>query len=207
MGEVTCGRSGCNNNSEATLDGHRLCRNHFYDIAAKRLEECRVRLPRIEPAGADHTPTLKFLSELIGQTTTLVTSAKFLAPWQRDEFLELSLSAAELYKRVQRDVRIRRNMPILVYRETDSTRRQELTNTVDVSKRGACIATTWLWQTGEKIWIEKPGNQLRTLAMVVWVKKGEPCQFLIGLDILDCKDFWGLESASSKNRASLQRSR
>jgi hypothetical protein len=62
-------------------------------------------------------------------------------------------------------------MPILVYRETDSTRVQELTNTVDVSKQGACIATNWLWEIGEKIWIEKPGNQLRTLARVAWLKK------------------------------------
>jgi hypothetical protein len=63
-------------------------------------------------------------------------------------------------------------MPILVYHEADSTGRQELTNTVDVSKRGACFATSWLWETGEKIWIEKPGSQRRTLARVAWVKIG-----------------------------------
>jgi PilZ domain-containing protein len=200
MGEVACGWSGCSSNPEATLDGSRLCRNHFYDTAVKRLEEYRARLRRIEPAGTDRTATLKFLSELISQTTTLVASAKSLGAGQRDQFLELSLSAAELYKRVQRNARIRRNMPILVSHETDSTGRQELTNTVDVSKRGACIATSWLWETGEKLWIEKPGNQLRTLARVAWVKKGEPSQYLMGLDILDCEDFWGLDLASPKKR-------
>ena len=91
-------------------------------------------------------------------------------------------------------------MPILVYRETDSTGGRELTNTVDVSKRGACIATNWLWETGVKIWIENPGNQLRTLARVAWVKKGESSQFLMGVEILDCEDFWGLDLASSKKR-------
>ncbi len=200
MGEAACGWSGCSSKPEATLDGHRLCRNHFYDRAAKRLEEHRARLRRIGPCRADRTATLKFLSELISQTTALVASAKFLDPGQRDQFLKLSLSAAELYKRVQRNARMRRNMPILVNRETDSTGTQELTNTVDVSKRGACIATSWLWEIGEKIWIEKPGSQLRTLARVAWVKKGEPSQFLMGLDILDCEDFWGLDLASPKKR-------
>jgi len=200
MSEVTCGSSGCTSNPEATLDGHRLCRNHFYERAAKRLQECRARLRRIEADRADRTATLKFLSEFISQTTTLVASAKSLDPSQRDQFLALSLSAAELYKQVQRSARIRRNMPILVYRETDYTGRQELTNTVDVSKRGACIATNWLWETGVKLWIEKPGNQLRTLARVAWVKKGESSQFLIGLEILDCEDFWGLDSAAPKKR-------
>jgi hypothetical protein len=91
-------------------------------------------------------------------------------------------------------------MPILVYRESDSTGMRELTNTVDVSKQGVCIATSWLWETGEKIWIEKPGNRLRTLARVAWMKKSEPTKYLMGLDILDCEDFWGLDLASPKKR-------
>jgi hypothetical protein len=91
-------------------------------------------------------------------------------------------------------------MPILIYRETDSVASRELTNTVNVSKRGACVETNGLWQTGEKIWMEKPGNQLRTLARVAWVKKREPTNFLVGLEILDYEDFWGLELASPRKR-------
>jgi len=197
MGELRCGWSGCSNDGEATLDGRPLCRNHFYDMAARRLDEYRPRLQRIDPAGADRITIPKFLSEVINQTTTLVATAKFLSSGQREQFLELSLSAAELYKRVQRNPRIPRNMPILANRETDAAGRQELTNTVNVSKRGACITTKSMWEIGEKIWIEKPGNRLRTLARVAWVKKGEPSQFLVGLEILDCEDFWGLESDST----------
>jgi hypothetical protein len=200
MREVTCGWSGCSSKPEAALDGYRLCRKHFYDRAAKRLEEYRAALRRTATGKVDHTATIKFLSEVISQTTTLVASAKFLDPVHRDQFLRLSLSATQLYKRIKRNARRRLNMPILVYREADSTRMQELTNTVDVSKQGACIATSWLWEIGEKIWIEKPGNQLRTLARVAWLKKGEPTQFLMGLDILDCEDFWGLDLASRKRR-------
>jgi len=200
MREVTCAWAGCSSKPEAALDGCRLCRNHFYDRAAKRLEECGAGLRQIASERADHTATLKFLSELISQTTTLVASAKLLDPGRRDKFLNLTLSAAQLYKRIQRNARIRRNMPILVYRQTDSTGMWELTNTVDVSKQGACITTSWLWEIGEKIWVEKPGNQLRTLARVAWLKKGEPTQFLMGLDLLDCADFWGLDLASQKKR-------
>ena len=200
MREVTCGWSGCSSKPEAALDGCRLCRKHFYGRAAKRLEEYRAGLRQTATGKVDHASTLKFLSELISQTTTLVASAKSLDPVHRDQFLKLSLSATQLYKRIKRNARKRRNMPILVYRETDSSGVQELTNTVDVSKQGACIATSWFWEIGEKIWIEKPGNQLRTLARVAWLKKGEPTQFLMGLDILDCEDFWGLDLASPKKR-------
>ena len=192
MREVNCGRSGCSEGVQTTLDGRAFCRDHFYDMAAKRIEEYRARLQHIDQAGADRIAIPKFLSEVISQTTTLVANTKFLNPRQREQFLELSLSAAELYKRVQRSPRLKRNMPILLYREMDFTRKQELTSTVDVSKRGACIATSSVWETGEKIWIEKPRNKLRTLARVAWVEKSEASQFLLGLEILDCEDFWGL---------------
>jgi hypothetical protein len=202
MSEVACGWAGCGSNPEATLDGRQLCRSHFYDMATSRLEEYGARVQRAEPDAADRSAILKFLSEAISQTTTLVSVAKFLAPSQRDQFLELSLAAIELYKRIQRSPRILRNMPILIYRETDSVGSRELTNTVNVSKRGACIETSGLWQTGEKVWMEKPGNQLRTLVRIAWAKESEPSNFLIGLEILDCEDFWELELASPKKRHS-----
>ena len=195
MAEAACGWAGCGSGSEATLDNRPLCRSHFYDMAVKRIDEYRAGLQQIDSAGGDRTAILKFLSEVISRTTNLVASVKFLSPRQREQFFELSLSAADLYKRVQRSPRVKRNMPILIYREMDFTRKQELTNTVDVSKRGACIATSSLWEIGEKIWIEKPTRKLPTLARVAWLKKSEASQFLLGLEILDCEDFWGLATA------------
>jgi len=201
VAEVTCAWSGCSSRAEAKLDGRRLCRKHFYDLAAKRLEEYRTNLKRIAPAGAERTAISQFLSEVISQTTTLVASAKSLSPQQHHQLFELSLSAAELHKRVQRSRRIPLNMPILIYRETDSRAGKELTNTIDLSKRGASIATTRLWTAGEEIWIEKPGSRLRVQARVAWVKKKAPLQFVVGLQILDCEDFWELEkSPPSKAR-------
>ena len=103
MGEATCRWSDCGSSAETALEGCPLCRNHFYDLASRRLEEHRERLQRIAPEQADCDAISKFLNELIGQATTLVASSKLLSPWQRDQFFELSLSAAELYKRVKRN--------------------------------------------------------------------------------------------------------
>ena len=61
---------------------------------------------------------------------------------------------------------------------------------VHISKQGVCIATSGSWETGGKIWIQKSGNQMRTIARAAWVKKVEQSQFLMQLDILDCEDFW-----------------
>lgn len=75
----------------------------------------------------------------------------------------------------------------------DSAESRELTDTVDVSKRGACVATRRMWKEGEKIWIENPENHLRTLARIAWIKETQMSHFLMGLEILDCEDFWALQ--------------
>lgn len=197
---MVCGSPGCNNLAEATLDGLSLCRNHFYDLGVARMEEYRVRVQTLEATGGDRSEVPKFLSELISQTTMFVAKAKLLGPGQREQFLELSFSAMELFKRAQRPPRMPRNMPVLVSRESDSAGAKELTNTLDVSKRGACIATAGLWVIGEKAWIEKPVSALRALARIAWSKKTGFSEYLVGLDILDADDFWKLELTSPKKK-------
>jgi len=197
---VVCGALGCGNFAEATLDELSLCRNHFYERALKRIEEYRGRLQTIEAAGTGRNEAPEFLSQIIAQTTTLVTNAKLLGPGQRDQFLALSMSAMQLFKRAQRPPRMPRNMPVLLSREKDSKGTPELTNTVDVSKRGACVATVGSWTRGEKAWIQKPVSDLRALARIAWSKKTELSRFLVGLEILDAEDFWKLESTSAKGK-------
>ncbi len=173
------------------MEGVRLCRNHFYEIGVRRLEEHKARLREGGPTGPDRSKILSFVSQLISETTVLVAGAKLLGQEQRDKYLDLSFAATELYKRVQRLPRISRNMPIVIYSEPDSTANRELTSTVDISKRGACVTTRTMRKTGEKTWIEKPGNQERALVRVAWAKKGESSEFVAGLEILDREDFWG----------------
>ena len=195
VGEVTCTWSGCNSGAEGKVDGRWLCRKHFYNLAMRRLEEYRRGLKRATSLAAERTAISQFLSELISQTTTLVATAKFLSPQQHRQLFELSLSAAELHKRVQRSPRMPRNIPVIIYGERDSGAGKEQTTTVDVSKRGVAIATSRLWIAGEELWIEQPGSQLRARARVAWVKKKAPLQFVIGLEILDCENFWEAEKA------------
>jgi len=195
VGKHICGWSGCAASAEVTLESRALCRNHFYEAAVMRLEEFRMRLQSASPVGKERIAFSQFLTELISQTTMLAATAKFLAPLQRDQFYELSLAAAELFKRVQRNPRVLRNMPILIYREADPPSQRELTSTVDVSKQGACVSTGRVWKDREELWVEKPTNQLRARARIAWLKANPPSQTLIGLEILDCEDFWGLGRA------------
>lgn len=202
MKKHPCGWSSCSNDAEATLDCTPLCRGHFYSIASTRLEEYQARSCDKVTVDADRTKILNFISEVISETTTLVASAKSLGQEQREKYVELSLLTAKLYKRVQKHPRIPLRIPIFISHETDSPGRQELTNTIDVSIQGACIATKGKWKTEEKIRVQKPQSQLRAYARVTWVKTTETAQTFIGIEILNCEDFWNFELAGHKEKPS-----
>ena len=99
VGKDECGWAGCSHVPEATLDTLPWCRTHFYSIAAKRLSKYRAHFSKMDTTGTEENVIRKFLSEVIAQTTALLASAKFLAPSQREQFLELSMSAAEFSQR------------------------------------------------------------------------------------------------------------
>jgi hypothetical protein len=194
-----CGWIGCKNPSEATLDARPLCRRHFYDIASRRLADYHERFAGADPIGRDRVNASAFLSDLIGQAGTLVTSAKLLTDKERDDFLALSTGAVEMYKRVQRNPRIPLRVPIRVYREPGLRGRFELTATVNVSKVGACITVREPVAVGARLWLQKTDSAATASGCVSWTKESSPSQFLAGFEILDHEDFWDLQQQLSSD--------
>ncbi len=163
------------------------------------VDSYRESLQEALPGKAHASIILTSLSELISETTSLVARAKFLGPWQLDQFRGLSLSAMELYRRIQRSPRVQCNIPVLLFRDIGPLS-EELTSTLDVSRRGACVSSTNLCAAGEKIWIQIPSNPQRSLTRVAWVKRAERAGFIMGLEILDHDDFWGFESLTAPKK-------
>jgi hypothetical protein len=67
---------------------------HFYETATNRLRDYRTRFDGKSASAIEGKEVLEFLSALITQVPNLVASVEPLSQSQRDEFLELSLSAA-----------------------------------------------------------------------------------------------------------------
>jgi len=97
-----CGWAGCPSNGEVGLDERQWCRGHFFRVASKRLEGCRAIVGDLaENRQQELGAAAKFLTELIGQSTSLAASAQFLAPAEREQLLEISLAAADCWKKLQ----------------------------------------------------------------------------------------------------------
>ena len=185
-----CAWIGCANTAEASLSGRAMCRDHFYETGKNLVNSYRESLQKFAPEGTQATVVLTCLSEVISETTSLVARAKFLGPWQLDQFHGLCVSAMELYRRIQRSPRMQRVLPLLLHRASGND--SELTSTVDISKRGACVSTGGKCAVGDQLLIESPPNPQRSLARVAWVKPAGRTRYLIGLEIVDHENFWGL---------------
>jgi hypothetical protein len=96
-----CGQNACSNAAEVSFEDQQWCRNHFFRIATKRLEECRVSLATAGTNRTQEGAIRKFLTELIAQSTGLAATARFLSPSEREQLLDISLSAAEYWRKLQ----------------------------------------------------------------------------------------------------------
>lgn len=176
---------------EASLRGRSVCREHFYQLAVKDLQEYQRDLAVLP--GEKQLTIPGFLSEVISQTTLLVSRAKFLSDTQRDQFLQLSFSAIELYKRVRRSPRIPRITQVELFRDNQAGQPPEITKTIDVSRKGACVLTTNSWTTGDKFRITSLPERKSARARVAWFSNVGFSPARLGLEILDLDDFWELD--------------
>jgi hypothetical protein len=202
MTPVPCGWMGCRNDAESSLGARPLCRKHFYEIGMRRMDDYRAMSRAADLQDAERAAATSFLSDLIGQTTSLVTGSKTLTPVERELYLQLTLSAAELFRRVQRGPRIRVGIPIRIFREHGGAQDPEAGYTVNVSKQGACISLKRACLIGEEIWIQTLGHADRARSRVTWMKQTKASEFVLGLKILEPPDFWDSTISRSPGSAS-----
>jgi hypothetical protein len=190
--KTPCGWQGCMNSADATLSGRALCLGHFYRIAATRLIDYREDLGKDTLSQAAKSGMLSFLSEIVNESTRVMASTKSLTESQRQQYLDLSRQASELYKRAQRSPRRRRELQVTLGRESQNPATAETAKTVNVSKRGACIETSTSWTIGETVWLRRADILRQARAVIVWLKVISPSKSLTGVQIVDPDDFWEL---------------
>jgi PilZ domain len=185
-----CCWAGCEFVSDASFGGRALCRDHFCQLVTKFLEEGRRDLPQL--GDKDKLKLASSLSEIISETTLMASKAKFLSAAQRDQLLKLSVTALELYNWTKRSPRVNREFLVEIATGDLDNRVREITKTIDVSQKGACVQTTLWLKVGEEIRIAWLHANREARARVAWVSNSQPPYMKIGLEILEADDFWSL---------------
>ena len=176
----------------ASLERRALCVEHFLELARHRLESIEKSVNDRTNSRAVPSEIQSVLSEILSQTPSVVASTRRMRPEMHDSFMSLSETAARLYKQARRPPRFDRSVSCHIQMSVLSSEAPQKCSTVNVSQRGASVETTQAFEKEQVITLQREDTGKRANAQVVWVKKKATKGFMVGLEILDQDDFWGL---------------
>lgn len=194
-----CAWVGCSQPSIASLEKRPLCVEHFLEMAASRIDSIEASVNNQSGAREVHSGVESVLAEMMSQIPTVVTSTRRLKPELRDKFMALSETALRLYKVARRPPRFNRSVTCQVRLSVLSSEVPLRCSTLNVSQRGASVETTHPFQKDQVVALQREDTGKRANAKVVWVKKRQPKGFMVGLEILDQDDFWGLGQFATRS--------
>jgi hypothetical protein len=193
-----CAWVGCSQPPTASLEKRTFCAEHFLEAAHQRVDSIEKSVNEQTGARDVSSEIQSVLSEMVSQIPSVVASTRRLKPEVRDKFMSLSETAARLYMQARRPPRFDRSISCRVRISLASSEAPEKCSTLNVSQRGASVETTHAFQSQQIVTLQREDTGMRASAKVVWVKKKSAKTFMVGLEIMDHDDFWGLGHLSPR---------
>ncbi len=188
-----CSVQGCRRSAAASLDLYPYCREHFLSTCYERLDQCKDRLA--ERPSHDTTPesVRKFLIECSRQAADLALGIEDLDNLERARLLDILLWTGELSSRLRRSSRKAASVPVRLSSAKPSQLWEEDTQTLMLSRHGALVECQHPAEMGETILLMRRDTGRQARARVAWRQRGKENRLEVGIEILDCENFWELE--------------
>ncbi len=192
-----CSVPGCEQIAAASLHARPLCRKHFISTCRAELEAYDLRLKENRLGDVSPESAWRFVQECMRQADHIDQTAEDLDEFERDRLLDLLLGAAELGRHLRRSPRRVASIPIRVCSEKSDRPWEEETQTRVISRYGALVKCQHAVEADERIRVVRADNGRQAHARVAWhQRKGEGPPD-VGIEFLDCDNFWELDWESS----------
>lgn len=191
-----CGATGCEQEVISFIDGEVLCLTHFIDLCYTRLErydELRKQncLSVTEAESMRH-----FIHECSRQADEIEHTSKNLDNLQRAKLLHIILSASELGRFLRRSPRKAAAIPVRLCCDKLGGSWEEDSKTVLLSRYGASVQCTHRAKPGESLQLVRFDTGQKAQARVAWQRPADSDGTRIGVEFVDCDNFWGLDWAA-----------
>ena len=194
---VRCSVPGCEQPATATLEKRTLCRTHFISICYERMETHSARLKE-QPLPEE---IRTFLDECTPQIADLAKNARNLDDSERARLLEILLSAYNLSRHLRRSPRRKVIIPVRLRCEKPGQTWEERTETRMLSRYGALVDCQHPVEVGDTLLVERVDNARQVRARVAWQRRKWAGRLEIGLEFLDCDNFWELDWKAAESEA------
>lgn len=133
--------------------------------------------------------------EIVDQATTLGLTSTDLDGLHQAQLLDILFTAGNLMKNMRRSVRKFVSIPLRLQYEVTGHNWTEESNTVELSLHGASIESHLPIAKGEMMTVERVDNHQRAQARVRWHRRKADGSQTLGIELLDCRDFWEFDKA------------
>ncbi len=200
MAEIErCSVQDCERQSAISLEMRFYCREHFISTCYDRLEECRRWLDGRLSRDATADTVGHFLAECSRHASELADEAADLTNLERDRLLHIVLWAADLSRYLRRSLRKAVSIPVRLCREELGRAWEEETETRLLSRHGASLECQHAVEMGETLLVVRTDTGRQARARVAWLQRRKEGRREIGIEFLDCEDFWELEWSTNRH--------
>ncbi len=190
---LRCSFSGCERPGAASLARRPFCREHFIITCYAELEASseQMREQGFDDRAAESVR--HFVHECVEQATALARKETYLSNLERARLIDILLWAARVGRRLRRSPRKVATVPIRFRSERPGRPWEEETETRVVSRYGALVECEHPAKTGETLRILRLDKALEADARVAWHQPKKGGRQEMGLEFLNCDNFWELD--------------
>jgi hypothetical protein len=190
-----CSASGCWRVAIASLESHPLCRKHFIDSCEAELDAYQQLLRENRMGEVSPESARRFVNQCTQQADNIERGARDLDDSDRQRLLNLIALAAELGRYLRRSPRKVTSIAVQMRCEKSGPRWEEKTETQVISRYGASVKCQHYLEIGESIRVVRLDNGRKADARVVWHVRKQDEHPKVGVEFLNCDNFWELDWA------------
>jgi hypothetical protein len=205
MSDQHCSVETCQRPGIAIVGPDFFCRRHFVSACSAQLETYTKLMDQRRLGEVPVESLRRFIRDCLREADNIERDARDLDNLERARLLDLILSAAELGRHLRRSPRKVACIPIELRSKKPREPWQEETKTHLISRHGALTRCEHPLQIDEPLRVTRLDTGRTADARVAWGQPKGEGQRDIGIEFLDCDNFWELdwdaldESRSNRN--------
>jgi hypothetical protein len=190
-----CNVANCDQTPVSSLEGDALCRSHFISVCYTRLEQYEEMQKGHSLSVSGAESMRRFIHECVRKADEIEHGARDLDNLERARLLHIIEEANDLGRYLRRSPRKAASVAVRLCCDKIGGAWEEDTETVLLSRYGASVQCRHPAKPGESLQVIRSDTGQKVQARVTWRLPLGDESVQIGVEFVDCDNFWGLDWA------------
>lgn len=191
-----CSAACCQQPFVSTLNGESVCRSHFILICFTRLDKYKEMQKGQNLSVSDSEEMRRFIHESVRQADEIEHGTRDLDNLDRARLVHIIEEATNLGRYLRRSPRKVASIAVRLCSDKIGGFWEENSETVILSRHGASVQCSRAARPGEILQLTRSDTGEKAQARVAWQRPVEDSSYRIGIEFVDCINFWGLDWAA-----------